>query len=113
MQQESFTYLAIWGAISLQGPHHVANQSTTTTGFLARVSLKPAALEGARNTWSASWNPHRKLNMRLQLQVQLPDVRVRGARLATVGCLLLPAGSRDDNSRLNVVDSHLGQCGVE
>lgn len=50
MQEEirGIAYLAIWGAISLQGPHHVANQSTTTTGFLARVSLKAEALEGTR-----------------------------------------------------------------
>ena len=105
--------MAIWGAISLQGPHHVANQSTTTTGFLAMVSLKPAALEDTRNTWSVSWNPHRRLN----LQLQLPDVRVCGARLATSGNLLLLTGdrdrNRDDNSRLNVVDSHFGLCGVE
>lgn len=48
--ERAFAYLAIWGAISLQGPHHVANQSTTTTGFLAMVSLKPAALEGTTKT---------------------------------------------------------------
>lgn len=45
-----FAYLAIWGAISLQGPHHVANQSTTTTGLLAMVSLKAEALEGTTRT---------------------------------------------------------------
>lgn len=46
--KRALAYLAIWGAISLQGPHHVANQSTTTTGFAAMVSLKPAALDGTR-----------------------------------------------------------------
>lgn len=39
------TYVAILGAIILQGPHQVAYQSTNTTECLARVSLKSAALQ--------------------------------------------------------------------
>lgn len=33
------TYWASLGAMALQGPHQVANQSTTTTGCLAIASL--------------------------------------------------------------------------
>ena len=38
------TYWEILGAIALQGPHQVANQSTKTTSFLAKLSLKPSTL---------------------------------------------------------------------
>ncbi len=37
------TYLATWGAMALQGPHHVAKASMMTTGLAAMVS---------RNSWS-------------------------------------------------------------
>lgn len=108
--------MAIWGAISLQGPHHVANQSTTTTGFLAMVSLNASALgkdtvsivgpESAVDVVTCScrcrcsdWSP----------ECARDEARSRGGwLLAACFCLL-----GDGNSRLNVVDSHLGQCGVE
>lgn len=38
------TYLAIVGAIALQGPHQVAKASRTTIGFLAMASLNSATL---------------------------------------------------------------------
>lgn len=102
--------MAIWGAISLQGPHHVANQSTTTTGFAAMVSLKPAALEGTRQHTVSIVEP--------ASEVGAAAAGRRRACGARGGSLLLlawgtAAGQGEDNSRLNVVDSHLGQCGVE
>ena len=38
------TYLAIWGAMALQGPHQVAKASMMTTSCLAMVSLNWEAL---------------------------------------------------------------------
>lgn len=40
------TYFATWGAIALQGPHHVANASMMTTGLAAMVSRNCSSLEG-------------------------------------------------------------------
>lgn len=108
----------------MQGPHHVANQSTTTTGFLAMVSLKAAALEGTLKT-RGQYRGTRIgcLELQLQCQLQAASCRTRfgrparASRQSAAACFCVAggprAGQREDNSRLNVVDSHLGQCGVE
>lgn len=66
----------------MQGPHHVANQSTTTTGFLAMVSLKAAALENTKNTRSVSWNPHRKIGAAIVLLAAAASCRTYFGRAA-------------------------------
>lgn len=64
------TYLAIWGAIALHGPHHVANASRKTTGFLAIVSLN----------WSVLWDT----GVLVGVRVPVETVATHVARMWTV-----------------------------
>lgn len=83
------TYWASLGAIALQGPHQVANQSTTTTGFLAIASLNSSMLRKGKETSQHLFST--------------------AVRLQWDG----GAGRVQLYSRRDVVDSHLGQRRVE